>query len=500
MTSPEPEPAGEGEPSDLPLRMLAVLRMDLKDSEAAVVKDEDAFKRRMHLLRFEVSNKKEYGSLLGEDGGEGDSIRVAFTNVRDALLCAIVLRHRAQQPIRAADGTTFTLLPRIVLHFGEFSEGWKGRIEGRGQILVTRLDHAVPPGEILATDAFADTARHLGADLGYSFDYVGECDLAKDSGKHPCYAVTIADEDMPAPSSQRSPDLLKLAMQLFGRGDQASQADAVEALGAIESVESSNRLMEIALNPKVARQVQHTALVKLQERGDDIDTKRITEAFKKRSYDVETRALLLLALGAAGREEVFETLNNVVSMPSCSSRLKEAALLAMRRLRGSLIADAVDTGLKCPEIEVKAAACVAAVAGGMSVDVESKLQGIVQGADNPVSLRAAACEALASQELTETLRRMLSGFVLERALPPTLRRYAIDGLARFDDPVAVRTMEEVARRTSDAVHADAIIALATMKAPRPRPRPRAQLPASHIAQVIQLRTRPQPTSTQTSSG
>ena len=119
----------------------------------------------------------------------------------------------------------------------------------------------------------------------------------------------------------------------------------------------------------------------------------------------------------------------------------------MRRLRGSLIAGAVDTGLKCAETEVKAAACVAAVVGGMSSDVEAKLQGIVQGADNPMSLRATACEALASQELTETLRRMLSEFVLERGLAPTLRRYAIDGLARFDDPIAVRTMEEVVRRT-----------------------------------------------------
>ena len=166
------------------------------------------------------------------------TIRLAFTNVRDALRCAIFLRHRAQQPIDADDGTTFRLIPRIVLHFGEFTEGFKGRIEGRGQILVSRLDHAVPPGEILATDAFADTACHLDADLGYSFDYVGECDLAKDSGKHPCYAVGIADEDIPAHSSQRPSDLLELAMQLFGRGDQTSQADAVEALSAIESVEA----------------------------------------------------------------------------------------------------------------------------------------------------------------------------------------------------------------------------------------------------------------------
>jgi hypothetical protein len=109
-----------------------------------------------------------------------------------------------------------------------------------------------------------------------------------------------------------------------------------------------------------------------------------------------------------------------------------------------------------------------------------------------MNLRSTACEALASQELTDTLRGMLSQFVLERRFPLTLRRYAIDGLARFDDPVAMRAMEEVARRTSDRLRADAIIALAAMNAPRRRPGRHAPPPESHVADVIQLRTRPHP--------
>jgi HEAT repeat protein len=492
MTSPSTETPGNGEPSDLSPRILAVLRMDLKDSEAAVVKDEAAFLRHMNLLRAEVDNKVTYTSLIDEDGGEGDSIRVAFRNIRDALKCAILLRHRAQQPIPADDGTTFTLTPRIVLHFGEFTEGWKGRIEGRGQIVVTRLDHAVTPGEILMTDAFADTARHLGADRGFSFDYIGEVDLAKNSGKQPCYALSIASEDTPSQHSKPSVDLLEHAMQLFSNGDQASQADAVDALGAIESEAASRQLTKIALDQELPRRVRHAALVQLQECGDDVNINKITKGFSKERSDVETQALLLLVLGAAGREETFETLRNVAITPANSSRLRESALLAMRSLRGSLMADTVHTGLNAQEVEVRIAACVAAAADNSSPEVQAKLCEIAKDPDTPMNLRSTACEALASQELTDTLRGMLSRFVLERSFPATLRRYAMDGLARFDDSVAVRAMEEVARRTNDGLRADAIIALAAMNAPRRRPRRHTPPPESHVAEVIQLRARPHP--------
>jgi hypothetical protein len=492
MIPPEPETTGNGELSDPSPWLLAVLRMDVKDSEEAVVKDEAAFLGHMRLLRSEVANRSQYTSILGEDGGEGDSIRVAFKDVRDALECAILLRHRAQQPIVAADRTTFTLIPRIVLHWGQFTEGWKGRIEGRGQIVVTRLDHAVPPGEILMTDAFADIARHLGADRGYSFDYIGEVDLAKNSGKQPCYALCVATEDIASPRSQPSLDLLESAMQLFSNGDQASQANAVEALGAIGTEAASRELTMIALDPRIARRVRHSALVQLQEFGADVNIDNITKGFQKERSDVETQALLLLALGAAGREESFETLRNVAMSATNSCRLRESALLAMRGLRGSLIAEAVQVGLNSREVEVRIAACVAAAADNTSPEVQAKLHAIAGDGDSPLNLRSTACEALASQELTDTLRGMLSQFVLERSFPPTLRRYAIDGLARFNDPVAVRTMEDVARRPNDSLRADAIIALAAMHASRRHARRQTPTPESHVAQVIQLRTKPHP--------
>lgn len=491
MTSAEPETTGNGT-SDPSPRLLAVLRMDLKDSEDAVVKDERAFLNHMYLLRSEVDNRNSYPSLIGEDGGEGDSIRVAFKNVRDALKCAILLRHRAQQPIAAGDGTTFTLIPRIVLHWGQFTEGWKGRIEGRGQVVVTRLDHAAPPGEILMTDAFADTAHYLGADRGYSFDYIGEVDLAKNSGKQPCYALSTSSEDSPSQRSRPSLDLLESAMQLFSNGDQASQADAVDALGAIKSEAASRELTKIALDQKVPRRVRHAALVQLQACGDDVNVKKITKGCQKERSDVETQALLLLVLGAAGREESFVTLRDAAITSSNSSRLRESALLAMRSLRGSLIADAVQTCLNAGEVEVRIAACVAAAADNTSPEVQSKLCDIANDANTPMNLRSTACEALASQDLTDALRGMLSQFVLGRHFPLTVRRYAIDGLARFDDPVAVRAMEDVARRPNDGLRADAIIALAAMKAPRHHPRRHAAPPESHVAEVIQLRTRPHP--------
>lgn len=477
--------------------MLAVLRMDMKDSEAAIVKDENAFLKRMYALRSEVDDRAEYASLTGDDGGEGDSIRVAFSNIRDALRCAIILRHRAQQPLYAADGSSFTLKPRIVLHFGEFTKGWKGRIEGPGQIVVTRLDHAVTPGEIFATEAFVGTARSLEALQGYDFDYVGEIDLAKNSGKCSCYALSVADEDSLSHSSRQLLDPLELAIHLFKNGDQASQAAAVDALGAIESERATHELTKIALDQKVSRRVRHAALAKLQEHAEDVDIEIIVKAFNEESSDVETQALLLLTLGAAGREETSEILRNVATRSTNSSRLREAALLAMRSLRGSLIADAVETGLKAPEMEVQAAACVAAASHTTSCDAQAKLYDIAKDANKPRDLRSTACEALASQEFTNTLRDMLGEFVLDRSLPLTLRRYAIDGLVRSDDPSAVRAMEEVARRTNDGLRADAIVALAEMKAPPRSVRRRVQPPASHVAEIIQLRTRPQPGTTYT---
>ena len=176
---------GDKEPSDRhPLVLAAVLRMDLKDPGSLARKDERAFLTRMALLRRQVG---VYRSCLGTEGGEGDSIRQAFTDLRDALQCAFYLRHAAQQPIESEDGP-YILEPRIVLHFGEFTKN-DDRIEGLGQILVTRLDHAVPPGEIWATEAFADIARHVGADKGYSFEYVGQRELAKQTGECRCYAV-----------------------------------------------------------------------------------------------------------------------------------------------------------------------------------------------------------------------------------------------------------------------------------------------------------------------
>jgi HEAT repeat protein len=489
-------------PAPPPLTLAAVLRMDMKGSTGAAVKGVRALLDRMNLLRIEVSDKETYPSLFGKERGEGDSIRLAFTNVRDALQCALLLRNRAQQPILADGGTTVILAPRIVLHFGEFTEGIEGRIEGLGQIVVTRLDHLITPGQIWATEAFTDIARHLGADEGYSFKYIEEFDL-EGLGKYRCYAVGATAEDIPSYDFQRPRDLIALAMEFFSDEDEASQLEAIEALGDIESEAAARQLTEIALKQEVARSVRHAALAKLQDRAGDIDIKRFSKAFKNEGSDAETRALLLLVLGATGREEVLGTLSKVVlPLPDStpySARLREAALLAMRNLRGSLIANAVEKGLRDTDVDVQKAACVAAAAGRMPTDIQDELDRIIQDAKLPIDLRGAACEALASQKMTNKLLGMLSQFAWDRGLPLTLRRYAIDGLACSDDPIAVHTMEEIARRTGDGLRADAIIALAAFKAARRRPRRRAQEPESHLAEVIQLRTRPQSGGTQPSS-
>lgn len=477
--------AGDKGPSaQPPLVLAAVLRMDLKLLGGLTDKDERAFLARMALLRGQV---KVYPSCLGKEGGEGDSIRQAFTDVRDALQCAFYLRHAAQQPIEGKDGP-YILEPRIVLHFAEFRRSEGDRIEGLGQILVTRLDHAVPPGEIWATEAFADIARHVGADKGYSFEYVGQRELAKQSGKHPCYAVELTSRTITSDSLHRPSDPVELAMRLFDQGD---QAEAVTALGTINSELASRHLMDIALKPEVDRRVRHSALARLQERGSDIDIQRIRDAFTNES-SVETGALLLFALGATGSEEIIGTLSNVITKksPSMPIRLREAALIAMRNLGGSLAAEAVQIALNDSEDLVRIAACVAAASGRMPIGVQTHLGKIAGDDELPMDLRSVACEALSMQQITKKLIEILEVLVLNRELSPTLRRYALNGLEQSDDPVAVRAVEEIARRTDD-LRIDAISVLAAMRAPRRERYRRPRQRVSSIAEVIELRTRPQ---------
>jgi HEAT repeat protein len=505
MSDQKDEPARDGSQAVGPPPLLAaVLGMDLQDSEAAERAHEAAFKAFMALLREQV---KLYSARVGRDEGAGDSIRQGFTDVREALHCAFHLRRAAQQPIRGLD-SVYVLEPRIVLHFDRFTEDKDGRVEGVGQILVARLDPVVPPGEIWATDAFVDIARHLGADKGVAFEYVGQRKLAKESGNHPCYAVIPAVGDPSSRIFQRPHDPVQLAMRLFDRGDQQSQAGAVEALGTIESESASRRLVDIALNLQVDRRVRHEALVVLQERGSDInddDTAKISKASANKGFDIEARALLLLVLGETGREGVFDTLSNVIrKTPPMPTRLREAALLAMRNLRVTGVADVVQDALKgTEEHPVRIAACVAAASGRMPNYVQARLHEIAGSTELPTSdkepppteesmdLRRVACEALSSQPATRSLREMLKQLVQERSLSRTLRRYAMDGLARFDDPVAVQVVEEVARRMEDDLQVDAIVALAAMRAPRRTVHRRAQEPTSYLAEVIRLRTRPQ---------
>ena len=487
MSEEANESAGDGSSSASaePVRVLAaVLRMDLKESEAAVHKDEDAFLKRMNLLRGQA---KVYRSCLGTEGGEGDSIRQAFTNLRDALKCAFYLRNAAQQPIESKDGP-YILEPRIVLHFGEFTKN-DDRIEGLGQILVTRLDHAVPPGEIWATEAFADIARHVGADKGYSFEYVGQRELAKQSRKHPCYAVELIGRTITSDSLHRPSDPVELAMRLFEQGD---QVEAISALGTINSELASRHLMDIALNSEVDRRVRHSALASLQERGGDIDIERIGHAFTNESTSVETRALLLLVLGATRSEEIIGTLSDVITKqsPRMPIRLREAALLAMRNLGGSLAAEAVQNALNDSEDLVRIAACVAAASGRMPIGVQTRLDEIVRNDEIAMDLRSVACEALSVQQITKKLIEILEVLVLNRDLSPTLRRYALSGLAQSDDPVAVRAVEEIARRT-DELRMDAIPVLAAMRAPRRERYRRPRQRGSSVAEVIELRTQPQ---------
>lgn len=494
MSEENREPAGGNGPSPQTVPALAaILRMDLQGSSAAAQRDFKAFKSYMALLRRQV-NRELYPSLLGENEGEGDSIRRAFTNIRDALRCAIFLRHRAQQPVQAKDGL-YTLTPRIVLHFDEYTISDEGRIESLGQILVTELDHAVPPGEILVTEAFANIARDIDVGEDYRFEYLGPCKLDKSSKKHPCYIVTLTSGGTSGSSSRRY-NQLELAIELLNQGDQSSQASAVEVLGHIESESASNQLIKVALDPEIDRRVRNAALIRLQERGEDIndtDIENVGRAFEEESWPLETRALLLFILGQTRRESVFDTLSNVVMMkPQKPIRLREAALLAMRDLRGKLIAETVEYALSDEEDEVRIAACVAARARmPRKSGVQKKLHEIVVDAELAMDLRNVACEALAAQQLTCSLRDILKEVVEESDYPRTLRRYALNGLAQFDDPTALRTIEEVARRRDDDLRADAMIIRAAMQPTLPHTRRRVEVPESHAAKVIEQRTLPQ---------
>lgn len=486
------ESAGGGESSPLFESVLAaVLRLDIHNSTPVVSKDQQAFLDFIEKLLKEVDSDA-YPSLIVKTD-EGDAVRAAFANARDALRCAFRLRHAAQQPVEISDDTIIFMEPRVVLHFDEFEKTEDNRVKGLGQVLVQRLDHAPPPGEIWASEAFADTARHTRADKGYSFEYVGQRELDKGAGTHPCYSVALASAGAARHGSQRPYDPVQIATQLLDRGDLSSQASAVEVLRTIESQRSSDKLTEIALDSKFDRRIRLAALNGLKGLGDYIDIERVTNVYNNEKADTEIRAQLLLVLGATGSESITDTLINLVTKKSQPehTRIREAALFAMRSLRASLTAECVEAALADPEIEVRKAACVAAAGSShMPGTVREKLRKITLDAESPEGLRNVACEALSAQEATSTLITMLAEVAQRYDLSPTLRSYAIEGLAQSDDPAALRAVEEVARRTNDSLQVDANAMLLEMYAPGRRARRRAKRPESDIAEVIRLRTRP----------
>ena len=493
MNHEEQPPAGGNKPSPLFKAVLAtVLRLDIYDSTTAVHQGETEFLAFIELLKNQV-HQDIYPSLIGEAIDEGDAIRAAFADVREALLCAFRLRHSAQTPVELQDRPNICLKARVVLHFGEFQKTQSGQIKGLEQILVSRLDHAVTPDEIWATEAVYDISRHIHADSRYSFEYMGQCELDKGAGTHPCYRVDFASAGASGGGAHRPYNAVEAATQMLARRDALSQASAVGVLTNDESQLTSDKLMEIALDSNIDVRARHAALAVLRKRGDYIDIGRITEAFNQKDSPTELRAQLLLVLGATRSETVIGTLAAAaISTPGERSRIREAALLAMYGFRASLIGSLVIGALiNSEEVEVRKAACAAA--GGcryMSGEVCRKLLDIALEAAFPIDLRSVACEALCSQEITNELIRMWAGLAQDNTLPLTLRSYAIGGLAQSDDPVALRAVEEIARRVNDDLQGEAGAVLPGMRAPRHRVRHRVKRPASDIAEVIRLRSRP----------
>ena len=295
--------------------------------------------------------------------------------------------------------------------------------------------------------------------------------------------------------SQRPYDPIATAKQLLDHRDPSSQASAVQVLSTLESQETTDKLTEIATDSEVDLRVRHAALVTLRERRDYIDVKRVKDAYTREDgSSTEIRAQLLLVLGASDDENIINTLISAVMEKSAigSSRIREAALLAMHGYRATLIKSCILGALDdSDEVEVRKAACVAAAGSRyMEKDVCGKLKEIVENSEFPIDLRSVACEALCSQEPTGSLIKMLAKFAQDYRLPLTLRSYAMEGLSQSDDPDALLAMEEVARRNGDELQGDASALLAAMRVPRRRERRRARRPASDIAEVIRLRSRP----------
>ena len=158
--------------------------------------------------------------------------------------------------------------------------------------------------------------RYLGADLGYSFDYVGELDLAKDSenihAMHLALPMKIARHPVPS-----------------GRSICLSLRYSCSAM----EIKRRRSMLSMRLEPS-SRKRHRFSLRKLRW------TKKfragcgmppwssfrsavmisilivLSRDLTKETSDVETKALLLLVLGATRREETFETLRNVASTRS----------------------------------------------------------------------------------------------------------------------------------------------------------------------------------------
>jgi HEAT repeat protein len=466
---------------------LAILHLDLEGSESWSRQNNPDFVANMERLR---SVADEFSTQAGRDDGQGDEIWRAYQSSRQALMCAFALLHACRDPDRILRGLR-PPKPRILLHWGEFSVDSEGRVLGPEQVTVKRLDEAVQSDEVWATRAFASAAGQHPIP-GVRFDYVGRRELDKGSGSHPCFRVQLVNstsESVPPPY-----DIDSLARSLYRSGQENERLDAIEALATLGTTAAASTLVAIANDGLAQSRVRQAALAALQDLGSRVDSGDLgvlrTLAVNFIDKDAELAALTLLAAGATGDESTVSLLCNAVQrIPTSPTRVREAALLAMRSFDGKLISDAVLRGLNDDSDTVRIAACVAAEQSRTTADVIARMVGIVKNPDEAEDLRVVASEALANQPAGQQLVNALADFAKDRELPRSVRLHALEGLAHADAPHSRAAIYEVAMRTDDDARTQALLFLSSIAADRHITRRQTpQMPT--IAKIIEMRRRP----------
>ena len=442
-------------------RLLCALNLDLVDSTAMVKRSLEEF---TDIKNAMVEKVKDRPSRVGRQSGPGDAIVSCFENLKDAVGCALDLRHIVRTP--GWIPKLGTVKCRIVLHCGHFTQTNDGEMVGFGHILPNRLNRTVGPDEIWMTEQFygllgdADLDDHIGGEYvgRYEFDGVGHAE---------CYRLVDDRQSTVAGYARPSKAAWRAAIDLVQSDYEPDQLAGVRALGALDDHIAVVTMLELAKCPEqdqrtidageVSDRVRAQAILALPPRQGSI-IKPIAIVAKCQ----DCAAVRLFAIQYLGISEDFSQLETLVDLTGKKhdEAVRITALVSLRHFDHEEISNTVHEIIRndsnVPSLVL--AACVASTGTRLGSSALTSLTQIASGVkEATMEMRLAALEALrfqaASSTTTDGVKTLVSN--RDQGEPLEIRRHALHLLARFVTAETIGIVSRCADRVDDPLRGEA---------------------------------------------